>query len=99
MINDIETEYATSETKANKLTFFPIEEIDINEFNNNHIEYYFKSSYKPVIIRNGANHFPAIKRWKTDFNYLISKCGDNEVYCRTETDNPLYRNGQKYKID
>ena len=81
------------------MTFFPIEEINAADLNEHHIDYYFKSAYKPLVIRGGAAHFPAVQKWKTDFEYLKSRCGDNFVYVRTETDRAEYRKGQRYKIN
>ena len=99
IINDIEIEIAKQNQQIDKLTFFDIDEIDVNELNNHHIDYYFKSRYKPIVIRGGGLHFAACKYWKTDFKYLLKKCGNNLVYVRTETNCENYRKGQKYKID
>eukprot|EP01084_Bolivina_argentea_P314287 544365_1 len=101
IIDRIETKLASLRLKRSELTFFPIDEIEADTLNENHINYYFKSIHKPVVIRGGASHFDAIQKWKIsdNFKYLISKCGNDNVYIRRETNSFKYRNGQKYKIE
>eukprot|EP01083_Nonionella_stella_P076564 208708_1 len=100
MIGHVESELASSQSRNNQLSFFDVDEIEGDTLNDNHINYYFRSAYKPVVIRNGASHYPAIQRWKCDdFEYLRTQCGEDYVYIRRDTNCSKYRKGEKYKIE
>ena len=53
------------------------------------------AKHKPCIIRNCTKDLK-IQKWNVD--YIQEKCGDNEVFCRWQTDNEKYKSGVEYQV-
>ena len=53
------------------------------------------SLHRPCIIRKCTENLK-IQKWSID--YIHEKCGDNEVFCRWQTDNAKYQSGTEYQV-
>merc|ERR1711879_861434 len=53
------------------------------------------AKHVPCIIRNCSRNLK-IQRWSMD--YIQEKCGENEVFCRWQTNNEKYAAGVEYQV-
>lgn len=75
--------------KYQKIIEYP-EPIPVEHFKTEHL-----AKHKPCIIRNCSRELK-IQKWNID--YIQEKCGENEVFCRWQTNNDKYQSGVEYQV-